>query len=108
MAVENPWIDVSPVPSTCQVLGGDPGLAFSPATGFAHAAQPPAGCTAVATIAAASATTSRRHPGRAGTPDRSWSLIEPVLIRARGPGRAPIFSSPERSVFRRRSRLAAG
>ena len=33
--VANPWIVESPIPLTCQSLGGSPGLLFSQATGFA-------------------------------------------------------------------------
>jgi hypothetical protein len=36
--VANPWIVESPMPVTCQSLGGSPGNAFSQATGFPHAA----------------------------------------------------------------------
>src|SRR5262245_16770702 len=67
--VAKPWIEVSPIPFTCQSEGGSPGFVFSQATllvtggaqGSAPAADPPEG-SKIVTAARITAGNRRRAP----------------------------------------------
>ena len=79
--VANPWIVESPMPVTCQSLGGSPGNAFSHATGFAHEASAGDGAVPASpssTIAASDAIIVRRRTLIKQTKRETSAAIAPI------------------------------